>query len=434
MSRYVFKMPDLGEGTVSAEVVAWHVKPGDLVHEDQVMCEVMTEKAAVEMPAPVTGRVISITGQPGDMVAVGSDLVVFDTDATSAASGDAPVAKAPAPPPPEPLTPHPQRRATDRTAAEKPAAPTSAAAAANGNGNGKTSRVMASPASRRRAAEAGLDLATVTGTGTGGRIEPGDIDSALAAGAARGAPPSMNARANATRDARNGTEEVKIIGLRRVIAERLTESAKSIPQYSYVEEIDLTRLEALRKHLNDRRPAAAPPLTFLPFIVAALARVLAKFPQCNALYDSARGVLVKHNAVHVGIATQTPQGLKVPVVRNAESRALHDLAGEIRRVSEAARANKSPREELTGSTITVTSLGKLGGIASTPMINMPEVAIIGINKAIERPVVVDGQITVRLMMNLSSSFDHRFVDGYDAASMIQALKDLLEQPATIFID
>jgi len=432
MSRYVFKMPDLGEGTVSAEVVAWHVKPGDLVHEDQVMCEVMTEKAAVEMPAPVTGRVISVTGQPGDMVAVGSELVVFDTDATSAASGDAPVSKAPAPPPPEPMTPH--RRATDRNAApEKPAA---AAAAANGNGTGthKAGRVMASPASRRRAAEAGLDLATVAGTGREGRIEPGDIDSALAAGAARGAPPSMNARANATRDVRNGTEEVKIIGLRRVIAERLTESAKSIPQYSYVEEIDLTRLEALRKHLNDRRPAAAPPLTFLPFIVAALARVLGKFPQCNALYDAARGVLVKHNAVHVGIATQTPQGLKVPVVRNAESRALHDLAAEIRRVSEAARANKSPREELTGSTITVTSLGKLGGIASTPMINMPEVAIIGVNKAIERAVVVDGQICVRLMMNLSSSFDHRFVDGYDCASMIQALKDLLEQPATIFID
>ena len=439
MSRYVFKMPDLGEGTVSAEVVAWHVKPGDLVHEDQVMCEVMTEKAAVEMPAPVTGRILSITGQPGDMVAVGSELVVFDTDATSAASGDAPVAKAPAPTQPEPLTPHPpQRRASDKatTAAEKAAARgrrRHSNGGDNGTGTHKASRVMASPASRRRAAEAGLDLATVTGTGPAGRIEPGDIDSALAAGAARGAPPSMNARANATRDARAGTEEVKIIGLRRVIAERLTESAKSIPQYSYVEELDLTRLEALRKHLNDRRPPAAPPLTFLPFIVAALARVLEKFPQCNALYDTARGVLVKHKGVHVGIATQTPQGLKVPVVRNAESRALHDLAAEIRRVSEAARANKSPREELTGSTITVTSLGKLGGIASTPMINMPEVAIIGINKAIERAVVVDGQITVRLMMNLSSSFDHRFVDGYDAASMIQALKDLLEQPATIFI-
>jgi len=431
MSRYVFKMPDLGEGTVSAEVVAWHVKPGDLVHEDQVMCEVMTEKAAVEMPAPVTGRVLSINGQPGDMVAVGSELVVFDTDATSAASGDAPVSKAPAPPPPEPLTPHPQRRAGDRPQADEKQPV--AAAAHESNGAGKSSRVMASPASRRRAAEAGLDLATVTGTGPAGRIAPGDIDSALAAGAAQGAPPSMNARANATRDVRNGTEEVKIIGLRRVIAERLTESAKSIPQYSYVEEVDLTRLEALRKHLNDRRPPAAPPLTFLPFIVSALTRVLEKFPQCNALYDASRGVLVKHKAVHVGIATQTPQGLKVPVVRNAESRALHYLAAEIRRVSEAARANKSPREELTGSTITVTSLGKLGGIASTPMINMPEVSIIGINKAIERAVVVDGQICVRLMMNLSSSFDHRFVDGYDCALMIQALKDLLEQPATIFI-
>ena len=434
MSRYIFKMPDLGEGTVSAEVVAWHVKPGDLVQEDQVMCEVMTEKAAVEMPAPVTGRILSISGQPGDMVAVGAELVVFDTDATSAASGDAPVAKAPPPPAPEPMVP--QRRATDPAPASPAPTPSPAAAAANGNGTGthKAARVMASPASRRRAAEAGLDLATVTGTGPAGRIAPGDIDSALASGAAQGAPPSMNARANATRETRNGTEEVKIIGLRRVIAERLTESARSIPQYSYVEEVDLTGLETLRKHLNSRRPPAAPPLTFLPFIVSALTRVLEKFPQCNALYDGARGVLVKHKAVHVGIATQTPQGLKVPVVRNAESRALHDLAAEIRRVSESARANKSPREELTGSTITVTSLGKLGGIASTPMINMPEVSIIGINKAIERAVVVDGQIVVRLMMNLSSSFDHRFVDGYDAASMIQALKDLLEQPATIFID
>jgi len=424
MSRYVFKMPDLGEGTVSAEVVAWHVKPGDLVQEDQVMCEVMTEKAAVEMPAPVTGRILSTTGQPGDMVAVGSELVVFDTDATSAAAGDAPAAKTPPPVPAEPLTPK---------AGEKQ----QIAATANGtqsNGEGKSSRVMVSPASRRRAVEAGLDLSTVAGTGPAGRIEPGDIDSALAAGAARGAPPSINARANAPHAPRNGTEEVKIIGLRRVIAERLTESARSIPQYSYVEECDLTRLEGLRKHLNDRRPPAAPPLTFLPFIVAALARVLDKFPQCNAVYDSARGVLVKHKAVHVGVATQTPQGLKVPVVRNVESRSLHDLAAEIRRVAEAARNNKSPRDELTGSTITITSLGKLGGIASTPMINMPEVSIIGINKAIERAVVVDGQITIRLMMNLSSSFDHRFVDGFDAASMIQALKDSLEQPATIFID
>ena len=330
MSRYVFKMPDLGEGTVSAEVVAWHVKPGDLVQEDQVMCEVMTEKAAVEMPAPVTGRILSIQGEPGDMVAVGSELVVFDTDATSAAAGDAPAAKTPPPAPAEPLSP--QRRVTDKQAGEKQAGEKqeiAAAAATNGahaNGEGKSSRVMVSPASRRRATEAGLDLTTVTGTGPAGRIEPGDIDSALAAGAARGTPPSINARANAPHAPRNGTEEVKIIGLRRVIAERLTESARSIPQYSYVEECDLTRLEGLRKHLNDRRPPAAPPLTFLPFIVAGLARVLEKFPQCNALYDSARGVLVKHKAVHVGIATQTSQGLKVPVVRNVESRSLHDLS------------------------------------------------------------------------------------------------------------
>jgi 2-oxoisovalerate dehydrogenase E2 component (dihydrolipoyl transacylase) len=427
MSRYVFKMPDLGEGTVSAEVVAWHVKPGDLVQEDQVMCEVMTEKAAVEMPAPVTGRILSIQGEPGDMVAVGSELVVFDTDATSAAAGAEPIAKIPVPAEKQP------KSEKQQVAAAANGAHTNGAGS-NGTGTHKAARVMVSPASRRRATEAGLDLTTVTGTGPAGRIEPGDIDSALAAGAAKDAAPSMNARANATREPRAGTEEVKIIGLRRVIAERLTESAKSIPQYSYIEECDLTRLDGLRKHLNDRRPPSAPPLTFLPFIVAALARVLDKFPQCNALYDSTRGVLVKHKAVHVGIATQTPQGLKVPVVRNAESRALHDLAAEIRRVSEAARNNKSPREELTGSTITITSLGKLGGIASTPMINMPEVSIIGINKAIERAVVVDGQIVVRLMMNLSSSFDHRFVDGFDAASMIQALKDLLEQPATIFID
>jgi 2-oxoisovalerate dehydrogenase E2 component (dihydrolipoyl transacylase) len=431
MSRYVFKMPDLGEGTVTAEVVAWHVKPGDLVQEDQVMCEVMTEKAAVEMPAPVTGRILSIQGEPGDMVAVGSELVVFETDATSAAAGAEPMAKA-APPPPAAASVSQEKQQV--AAAANGSHQGHDNAPGNGTGQHKAARVMVSPASRRRAVEAGLDLTTVTGTGPAGRIEPGDIDSALAAGAARGAAPSMNARANATREPRAGTEEVKIIGLRRVIAERLTESAKSIPQYSYVEECDLTRLEALRKHLNDRRPPSAPPLTFLPFIVAALARVLDKFPQCNALYDGARGVLVKHKAVHVGIATQTPQGLKVPVVRNAESRALHDLAAEIRRVSEAARTNKSPREELSGSTITITSLGKLGGIASTPMINMPEVSIIGINKAIERAVVVDGQIVVRLMMNLSSSFDHRFVDGFDAASMIQALKDLLEQPATIFID
>lgn len=414
MSKYVFKMPDLGEGTVSAEVVAWHIKPGDLVREDQVMCEVMTEKAAVEVPSPVTGRVVALTGQPGDMVAVGAELVVFETDTA------APAAPAAAPAAPVPAA----------------AAVVSTAAAKNGNGafveapSAARGRIMASPATRRRAKEAGVDLATVAGSGPAGRIERKDLDDVLAAAGGTTRP----AARGGMRVARTGTEEIKVIGLRRVIAERMTEAKRTIPHFSYVEEVDVTALEALRKHLNSKLAKGAPTLTFLPLIAAALARVLEEFPQCNAVHDAARGVIVRHRAVNLGIATQTPQGLKVPVVKNAEARGLHELAAEIRRVSDNAKTNKSPKDELTGSTITITSLGKLGGIVSTPVINMPEVAIIGINKAIERPVVVDGAVTVRLMMNLSSSFDHRFVDGYDAAAMIQALKERLEHPATIFID
>ena len=322
MSRYVFKMPDLGEGTVSAEVVAWHVKPGDLVQEDQVMCEVMTEKAAVEMPAPVTGRILSITGEPGDMVAVGSELVVFDTDATSAASGDAPVGTRARAAPEVPLTPQRTRRAP------KPTAPRRASrhASANGTGTHKAGArdgLARLAAPRRRGRTRSGDR---VGHGPGRAHRAGRHRLRAGRGRRPGAPPSMNARANATREPRDGTEEVKIIGLRRVIAERLTESARSIPQYSYVEEVDLTRLEGLRKHLNDRRPAAAPPLTFLPFIVAALARVLEKFPQCNALYDTARGVLVKHKAVHVGCrdadaaGTQGAGGAQCRVARAARSR------------------------------------------------------------------------------------------------------------------
>jgi 2-oxoisovalerate dehydrogenase E2 component (dihydrolipoyl transacylase) len=236
------------------------------------------------------------------------------------------------------------------------------------------------------------------------------------------------------RTAREGTEEIKVIGVRRVIAERMSAAKRNIPHFAYVEEVDVTELEALRQHLNSRLGKGAPPLTYLPFLVAALVRVLEAFPQCNAVHDAERNVIVRHRAVHVGIATQTPHGLKVPVVRNAEARALADLAAEMRRVSEAARSNKATREELIGSTITVTSLGRLGGIASTPVINAPEVAIVGVNKAVLRPVVLDGAIAVRRVMNLSSSFDHRFVDGFDAAAMIQALKERLEHPATIFIE
>jgi 2-oxoisovalerate dehydrogenase E2 component (dihydrolipoyl transacylase) len=397
MSEFVFKMPDLGEGTVDAEIVAWHTKPGDAVTEDQLMVEVMTDKAAVEVPAPVSGRVVSITGAPGDKVAVGSPLVVFEVG-----DGAAPAANsaAKAVPPKDP-----------------PAAPASESSVA------RHGRVMTSPANRRRAREAGIDLSTVVGSGPGGRILRDDLAAAGTAAAAPAARPAVAA----------DTTEIKVIGLRRLIAERMSEAKRNIPHFAYVEEVDVTELESLRQHLNGSRAKDAANLSYLPLVAMALIRVLESFPQCNAHYDAARGVLVRHRAVHLGIATQTPDGLKVPVVRHAESLDLFQVAAEIRRLAERARSNKATREELTGSTITVTSLGKLGGIASTPIINAPEVAIIGLNKAVERPVVHQGSIAVRRIMNLSSSFDHRFVDGYDAAAMIQALKDLLEHPAMIFL-
>jgi 2-oxoisovalerate dehydrogenase E2 component (dihydrolipoyl transacylase) len=458
MTRYVFKMPDLGEGTVEAEVVAWHVKVGDHVNEDQVMAEVMTDKAAVEVPAPVTGRVVTINGQPGDMVRVGSELIVFETesseDLTGPGAGEAiapPPAKAgdgarqsaeasPAPRAASPVgavdvknAPAPanagERRAEGKSAASSPSALRAASAGEPGDGQG---RVKASPATRRKAREAGIDLRLVQGTGPSGRITPQDFEAARE-GTGPVAKGANGIGAGALLRARTGVDEVKVIGVRRLIAQRMTDAARNIPHFSYIEEVDVTELESLRAHLNAKLERGAPSLTYLPFIGAALARVLADFPQCNAHYDAERGVLLRHHAVHLGIATQTPDGLKVPVVRHAEARTLWSLSDEIRRVSEAARAGKATRDELTGSTITITSLGRMGGIASTPIINAPEMGIIGINKAIDRPMVAGGAIAIRRIMNLSSSFDHRFVDGYDAAAMILALKDLLEHPATIFI-
>ena len=412
MSRFVFKMPDLGEGTVEAEVVEWKVKVGDMVQEDQVIAEVMTDKAAVEVPSPVTGRVVSLTGEPGEMIAVGSELIVFDTSGDVPAEAAAPTA-VPAATPPEPSV-------APAAAAGLAAAPAAAPVPAG--------RVMASPATRRRAREAGIDLSQVAGSGPGGRIQPSDLG-ALVSGATGSGFSSPSVR----RVKRSGTEEIKVIGVRRVIAQRMSEAKRNIPHFAYVEEVDVTELESLRQHMNDRAKPGQGSLTFLPFIVAALTRVLEDFPQCNALYDEARGVIVRHHPINVGVATQTPDGLKVPVVKNAEALGLWELSAEIRRVSEAARTGKAKKDELSGSTITVTSLGKLGGIVSTPVINAPEVAIVGVNKAVDRPVVQNGAIAIRRMMNLSSSFDHRFVDGFDAASMIQALKDRLEHPATIFI-
>jgi 2-oxoisovalerate dehydrogenase E2 component (dihydrolipoyl transacylase) len=402
MSIHSFKMPDLGEGTVAAEIVAWHVKAGDEVVEGQTIAEVSTDKAVVEIPAPVTGRVRSLAGEPGNSIPVGAELISFDIGGAQnpQAPAEGPVlATAPvltAVPTPVDMPAHARTPLPSRNSA--PAAP---------------ARVMTSPATRRRAREAGVDLKAVQGSGPGGRIRREDLDAVLAA------PPIAD------------VEEIRVIGVRRVIAQRMSEAKRTIPHFAFVEEVDVTELEALRAHQSG--PGAAK-MTLLPYVVAALVQVLRKFPQCNAHYDAAKETIRRFRHVHVGIATQTPDGLKVPVVRDADQLSLADLAAEIRRVAEAARTNKATAAMLSGSTITVTSLGKLGGIASTPILNAPEVAIIGLNRMVARPVVRAGVIAIRQMMNLSSSFDHRFIDGFDAAAMIGALKDRLEHPATIFLD
>jgi 2-oxoisovalerate dehydrogenase E2 component (dihydrolipoyl transacylase) len=387
MSRYVFKLPDLGEGTVSAEIVAWRVAVGDLVAEDAPLAEMSTDKAVVEVPSPVSGRVVALAGKPGDMVSVGAELAAIET-ATDVATTATPDAQPPA----------------NKAAPAPMVVPTAAPLAASG---AASARPKASPSTRRQAREAGIDLGTVAGSGPDGRILTTDLSPATEANT-------------------DGREEIPVIGVRRLIAQRMAESKRNSPHFAYVEEVDVTALETLRQELNSKLAADEPAYSYLPLIVAALAQVLRDFPQCNAHYDVARNTLIRFRDVHAGIATQTRDGLKVPVVRNVATRTIADLAAEIRRVTQAARDNTARRDDLSGSTITVTSLGKLGGIMSTPILNAPEVAIIGVNKAAERVVVRNGGIAIRRMMNLSSSFDHRFVDGYDAAAMIQALKERLE--------
>ncbi|NCF58717.1 MAG: 2-oxo acid dehydrogenase subunit E2 [Gammaproteobacteria bacterium] len=411
MSEYIFKLPDLGEGTVESEIAEWFISVGEQVNEEDVVGTMMTDKAAVELSSPVSGKVLKLAGEPGDIVAVGAPLVIFETDAAAAAesSPPAPSPQAAEEPQPEPVP----------VPAQAPAAPQMQTTTLD------RKRIMTSPAIRRRAKDMGVDLALVPGSGPGGRITRTDFDQYIKRQAAAVAPVAAAPAARAT--------EVKVIGLRRIIAERMSEAKREIPHFAYVEEIDITELEALRKHLNSKKTDPSERLTLLPFLGLALIRALRDFPQCNTTYDKARNVLLRHGAVHLGIATQTPDGLKVPVVQNAHALSMDALTAEIRRVSQAAKDNSARKEELSGSTITITSLGKLGGIVSTPVINQPEVAIIGVNRAVERPVVVDGQVAVRLMMNLSSSFDHRFVDGYDAAAMIQSIKEMLEHPATIFL-
>ena len=420
--NYVFKLPDVGEGTAEAELVGWHVKVGDMVEEDQIVAEVMTDKATVELTSPVAGKVVQLHGEAGQALPVGGPLVSFDVDGAgnvSAAPAAAPVA-APAPAPAKVEAPKPV------------AAPKSDAkpvAAVTGRKAGE--RPLASPAVRQRARDLGIDLVFVPGSGPAGRIEHGDLDAFVARGGAvapvAGAVASPYAKGE-------GTTEVKIIGLRRKIAEKMAESVRRIPHITYVEEIDMTALEELRAHLNAQNKGSdKPKLNVLPFIARAIIVALKDQPNINATYDDEAGILTQHAAVHLGIAAQTPNGLMVPVVRHAEARDAYDTALEIARVSGAAKDGSAKREELSGSTITITSLGTLGGVVHTPIINHPEVAIIGPNKIAERVVVKDGQMVVRKMMNLSSSFDHRIVDGHDAAVFVQKIKNLLENPATLWM-
>ncbi|MDX3899246.1 MAG: dihydrolipoamide acetyltransferase family protein [Sphingobium sp.] len=426
MGRYLFRLPDVGEGVAEAEIVVWHVKIGDTIKEDQSLVDVMTDKATVDMTSPVDGTVMALHGEIGAMMPVGSVLIELEVEGAgnaSAAEAASMVQEAPAPaekveakvmpaPPAENVQPR------------KASAATGPAFAARPSGDAP----MASPATRKRAFELGIPLQFVAGSGPGGRISAEDLDNYIASGGANGLPPASGLVA------RQGIADAKVIGLRRKIAEKMQEAKRRIPHIAYVEECDVTELETLRADLNAHRAADQPKLTLLPFLMRALVKALPDFPQINARYDDDEGVLHSYEGVHIGIATQTSGGLMVPVVRHAEARDIWDCARELTRVTNAAREGKAKREELSGSTITLTSLGPIGGVVTTPVINHPEVAIIAPNKLIERPVVQGSFVTVRKMMNLSSSFDHRIVDGWDAAQFVQRMKRLLEHPALIFMD
>jgi len=432
MARYVFKLPDVGEGTAEAEIVAWHVKLGDMVEEDAPLADVMTDKATIEITAPVAGRIVERNGEPGEMAPIGSVLAVFETD--SATSDAGPPASSPAKSAPTLAALQakaPAASVTNVRAGGDAGGPVSAPRDAFTTRATPDEKPAASPAVRKRAHEMGVHLQYVAGSGPGGRIEHEDLDAYIAGGGHSARPASSGASAYARRE---GGEEIKVIGLRRKIAEKMQDTKRRIPHFAYVEEVDATEIEALRVHLNATKRGDQPKLTLLPFFVRALVKVLPRFPQINATFDDDAGVVTRHNAVHCGIAAQTANGLVVPVVKHAEALDVWALASEIARLGEAARSGKATRDELSGSTITITSLGPLGGVVTTPVINHPEVAIIGPNKIIERPVVRGGVIVVRKMMNISSSFDHRVVDGYDAADFIQRVKALLEHPATIFMD
>ena len=419
MGKHVFKLPDIGEGVVEGEVVQWHVAVGDAVTEDDPIVDVMTDKATVTIPSPITGVVSSLSGDVGEKVAVGSALVEFDSDTAAATTSE----PEPAPAPDPPSEPEPAPAPEPVAAPEPIAAPEPVAAPVAPSG-----KVLASPAIRRRAREAGVDLTQVRGSGPAGRVRHADLDAYIAAdGAVSGAAPS----AYSTK--RTGITEIKVVGLRRKIAEQMTISKRTIPHFSYFEEVDVTELEALRQMLNASRDESQPKLTYLPFIMLALSKIMPDHPECNAHYDDQSGVVSRHDAVHIGIATQTERGLYVPVVKHTEAMDAWQAAAELQRVAGAARGGTASLDDLTGSTFTITSLGRDGGLGATPIINHPEVAILGIHKARDMPVAKDGQVVVRRIMNLSSSFDHRVVDGADGAALVQHLRRMLEHPALIFM-
>lgn len=429
MGLFEFKLPDIGEGVVEGEVVEWMVAVGDTVKEDDPILSVMTDKATVEIPAPCDGTVKSIVGEAGDILPVGGVCIVFEVDGEGNASeSEAPAPAEPAPAPVPEVAPAAPQPAPAPVAPPAPAAPAPTAPAAAPVARAPGAKVLASPAVRQRARTANIDLEHVAGTGPAGRISHADLDRHIAGGGASPAPSGGSAKV-----AKTGTEAIKVIGLRRKIADGMMNSYSTIPHFSYFEEVDVTELESLRQHLNATRPEGAPKLTYLPFIMQALVKALGQRPECNAVYDDEANVVTRHEAINLGIATQTDRGLYVPVVKHVEAQDIWQSAAEMGRVTQATRDGKATVEDLTGSTFTISSLGRLGGLGATPIINKPEVGILGVHNAIDRAVVRNGQVVVRRIMNLSSSWDHRVVDGHDGAMLVQLLKNYLEHPATIFM-
>ncbi|WP_312434683.1 dihydrolipoamide acetyltransferase family protein [Achromobacter sp.] len=462
MGIHIIKMPDIGEGIAEVELVGWHVKVGDTVAEDQPLADVMTDKATVEIPSPVVGKVISLGGDVGQVMAVGGELIRLEVEGEGnvKAGPAAPAAKA-AVPAAEGIAADGAQRAGGPSLVESGAAasgvatpatstPAKSSAPASASGSAPVSakspagrqsggapaavrqpgeKPLASPAVRKRAWDLGVELRYVQGSGPAGRILHEDLDAWL-----QGQGSVSSARAGSAYAERNDEDAVPVIGLRRKIAQKMAESKRRIPHFSYVEEIDVTELEDLRVQLNAKWGEQRGKLTLLPLLARAMVVALRDFPQINARYDDEAGVVTRYGAVHIGIATQSDGGLMVPVMRHAEARDLWSMAAEITRLAQAVRSGSAGRDELSGSTITITSLGPLGGIVTTPVINHPEVGIVGVNRIVERPAFRNGAVVARKLMNLSSSFDHRVVDGMDAARFIQAVRALLEQPALLFVE